>query len=57
MRLSWPASTIGYGLVARTNLTTGNWEPVTNVPTVNGDRKEVLLPTDTPSQRFFRLTQ
>jgi hypothetical protein len=53
--LSWPASAEGFGLVSRTNLTTGTWESVTNVPFQNGDRKEVLLPANTPAQRFFRL--
>jgi hypothetical protein len=44
-------------LVSRTNLTAGTWESVTNAPSLNGDRKEVLLPANTPAQRFFRLAQ
>ena len=54
---SWPASAAGFGLVARTNLTAGSWESVTNAPVVNGDRQEVLLPANPPVQRFFRLAQ
>jgi hypothetical protein len=53
--LSWPASAASFGLVSRTNLTSGAWESVTNAPSLNGDRKEVLLPANTPAQRFFRL--
>jgi len=55
--LSWPASAEGFGLVSRTNLDTGNWEAVTNEPSLNGARKEVLLPATTPAQRFFRLSK
>ena len=53
--LSWPASAASFGLASRTNLTAGTWESVTNAPSLNGDRKEVLLPANTPVQRFFRL--
>ena len=55
--LAWPAGAAGFGLVARTNLSTGSWEAVTNTPAVNGDQKEVRLPSDTASQRFFQLKQ
>jgi hypothetical protein len=55
--LSWPASAEDFGLVFRTNLTAGAWESVTNTPSLNGDRKEVTLPANTPVQRFFRLGQ
>lgn len=55
--LSWSASAEGFGLVSRTNLAAGSWETVTNVPVLNGTRKEVLLPANTPAQRFFRLKQ
>jgi hypothetical protein len=55
--LSWPANAGGFGLVSRTNLTAGAWESVTNTPSLNGDRKEVLLPGNAPDQRFFRLAQ
>lgn len=55
--LSWPVSAEGFGLVSRTNLTAGAWESVTDEPSLNGDRKEVLLPANTPAQRFFRLAQ
>ncbi len=55
VQLSWPASAEGFGLVSRSNLTAGTWESVTNAPSLNGDRKEVLLPVATPVQRFFRL--
>jgi hypothetical protein len=53
--LSWPAIATSYGLVCRTNLTAGAWESVTNTPVLNGDRQEVLLPANTPVQRFFGL--
>lgn len=55
--LSWPASADGYGLVSRADLAPGAWETVTNVPALNGTRKEVLLPAATPAQRFFRLSK
>ena len=55
--LSWPATAEGFGLVSRTNLTAGAWESVTNTPSLNGDRKKVTLPANTPVQRFFRLGQ
>jgi hypothetical protein len=55
--LSWPASATSFGLVSRTSLTAGAWASVTNAPSLNGDRKEVLLPANTPAQRFFRLAQ
>ena len=55
--LSWPAIATSYGLVCRTNLTAGAWESVTNTPVLNGDRQEVLLPANTPVQRFFGLGQ
>ena len=55
--LSWPASAASFGLTSRTNLTAGAWESVTNTPSLNGDRKEVLLPANTPVQRFFRLQE
>ena len=55
--LSWPASAEGFGLVSRSDLATGTWETVTNAPSLNGTRKEVLLPTATPAQRFFRLSK
>jgi hypothetical protein len=53
--LSWPASASGFGLVSRTDLTAGTWETVTNEPSLNGTRKEVLLPANSPAWRFFRL--
>ena len=53
--LSWPAAAAGYRLVSRTDLTIGTWEMVTNEPVVNGSWNQVLLPTATPAQRFFRL--
>ena len=55
--LSWPASAVAYGLISSTNLIAGTWETVTNMPVVNGLRKEVSLPVATPAQRFFRLVR
>jgi hypothetical protein len=52
--LAWPAVYEGYGLVSRPDLSVGTWDPVTNVPSLNGTRKEVLLPAS-GAQRFFRL--
>ena len=55
--LSWPAVYQAYGLVSRSDLGPGSWESVTNVPVLNGTRKQVLVPANTASQRFFRLSQ
>ena len=55
VRLSWPAGAGSFGLVACPDLTAGSWTAVTNEPVINGTWKEVLLPTATPTQRFFRL--
>lgn len=54
LRLSWPSTADGYGLVTRSSLTLGSWEAVTNTPSANGARQEVLLPAANPCQ-FFRL--
>ena len=53
--LSWPALCGGYGLFSCPDLTSGSWEAVTNPPALNGTRKEVLLPINSPAQGFFRL--
>jgi len=52
--ISWPASAESFGLVSRSDLASGSWDTVTNLPVLNGTRKEVLLPTSN-LQRFFRL--
>lgn len=54
--VSWPTSAEGFGLVKRANLDPGNWETVTNAPSVNGARKEVLLPVGS-AQLYFRLSK
>ena len=53
--LSWPASAGNFELVSCPDLTAGSWDAVTNEPAINGACNEVLLPTATPTQRFFRL--
>ena len=53
--LSWPASATSFGLVSRTNLTAGFWAVVTNEPSAKDARMQVVLPANTPPQRFFRL--
>ena len=55
--VSWPASAEGFGLVSRSDLVTGSWETVTNEPSWNGTRKEVLLPATPPAQRFFQFSK
>jgi len=54
--LSWPANVDDCSLVSRPDVAAGNWEPVAPEPSLKGDRKEVLVPADMSSQRFFRLT-
>ena len=53
--LSWPTNATSFGLFSRTDLMAGAWESVTHEPSLNGDRKEVVLSANTPVQRFFRL--
>lgn len=55
VHLTWPTTPLGYGLVSRVDLSVGNWDAVTNPPSVNGNWKELLLPTAPHPQRFFRL--
>jgi len=52
--LSWPAVHGAFGLVSRPDLAPGTWETVTNAPSLNGTRQEVVLPASN-AQRFFRL--
>ena len=52
--IAWPSSAAGYRLEASANLSPNNWLSVTNLPSLNGDRYEVLLPT-TNANQFFRL--
>ena len=54
--LSWPAVYQSYGLLSRSEIAPGNWETVTNVPSLNGAQKEVLLPAG-GTQRFFLLSK
>ena len=55
VRLSWEATPAGWGLVSRPDLTSAPWDTVTNEPSRNGARNELLLPVTTTAQRFFRL--
>lgn len=55
--LSWPARAVGFELRSRSDLGAGGWEPVPVAPVLNGDRKEVTIPTDAQAQRFFRLVK
>lgn len=52
--LAWPAAATGYSLEQNADLSTGNWQPVTNPPEVVGSENQVTLPA-TPPRNFFRL--
>ena len=52
--LSWTMPSTGFALESKTNLTTGGWISVSNVPATNGQTLSTTLPV-TETQQFFRL--
>ena len=52
--LLWPTNAIGFGLEQNSNLTTGAWIAVTNVPTVTSTQYQVIL-DPTNGNSFYRL--
>jgi alpha-L-arabinofuranosidase len=55
LTLSWPLAAAGFGLMTRTNLSLGDWVPVTSpVPQLIGDTWQVTIPISGGTQ-FFRL--
>jgi hypothetical protein len=56
VEIVWPLDTAGYALQHAPNLQGADWQPVTNVPTVQAYQKKVLLPLTNQSQ-YFRLTK
>ncbi len=53
LQLSWPASATGYVLESSVALA-DDWFPTTEIPTLEGDRYVVTIPTS-GNQRYFRL--
>jgi len=57
LTLSWPLPAAGFGLVTRTNLSLGDWVPVTSpAPQIVGDHWQITVPISGDTQ-FFRLVQ
>jgi hypothetical protein len=54
IRLSWPVSGELYALESTDDLVLGNWQVLTNSPTVSSDRYSLQISADSGS-RFFRL--
>jgi hypothetical protein len=54
--ISWPAQSTGFALEAKTNLVTGGWISVSNVPATNGQTFSATLPISA-AQQFFRLNR
>jgi hypothetical protein len=52
--IAWPSSVTNYLLEASTNVTSGNWTTVTNVPVAADAEQSVTVPFS-PATRFFRL--
>ena len=52
--IQWPANASGFTLAQSTNLASGVWSDVTNVPTIIGDQNSVALSVDATSH-FFEL--
>jgi len=54
--LSWPASGVGFELLAATNLTPPVvWTPATNQPVFTNNQWQILLPVGSDNNRFYRL--
>jgi hypothetical protein len=54
--LTWPAASTGFALQQNTDLSTVNWQPVTNAVSVVGDMNQVIIDSP-PGNDFFRLVQ
>jgi hypothetical protein len=54
--LSWPTNAHGYFLQSASNLTSGQWSAVTNIPAIVNDRFSVTNEVTGPG-KFFRLSQ
>ena len=54
LTVSWPAPSTGYALESQTNLASGGWILVSDVPATNGSELSVTLPSG-GAQQFFRL--
>jgi hypothetical protein len=52
--ISWPTNAVGLSLESITDLSSGNWSPVTNAPAVVGDQYSVTNNVSIGSQ-FYRL--
>jgi hypothetical protein len=52
--VAWPSSSTGFNLQENLQLGTANWALVTNVPTVVGSEKQVIV-TPPVGNQFFRL--
>ncbi len=56
LALSWPASGVGYVLLAATNLAAPiAWLPITNLPVWTNNQWQVVLPPDQAANHFYRL--
>ncbi len=53
IRLQWPVQSVAWRLETGNNLQ-GPWDQLTNLPSLQGDRWEVVIEADQPT-RFFRL--
>jgi len=54
LQLSWPVSGDTFVLEFNSDLASGNWQAVTNLPTISSNRNTVQILSDSNS-RFFRL--
>jgi hypothetical protein len=53
--ISWPANATGYGLFQKSDLTSGNWEAVTNPALVTNGQYQVTIPGVPVEKGFYRL--
>ncbi len=52
--ISWPTNAVGFGLCQSSNLTSVNWEAVTNLPVLSNGQYQVSVP-NTYGPMFYRL--
>lgn len=52
--ITWTTNSAGFSLKSATQLTSGEWNPVTNAPVITGDQFTVTVET-TDTARFYRL--